>query len=101
MGTGELRPLVDRGTLAKLGLTRTTIDHLFEKLPVVRMPGQRKCYLFESDVKDYIDTHVYDGRTNGTAALSPAPPERSDTDPLPLRAHGDRDGEGADRRPNR
>ena len=59
----DLPELIDRQALAARGLTRRSIDHLFDRLPVVAYPGQRKVYLRRSDVLAYEAEHTYDGRT--------------------------------------
>ena len=59
----ELADLVDRKALAARGLSRASIDLLFERLPVVAYPGSRKVYLRRADVLEYEAQHTYDGRT--------------------------------------
>jgi hypothetical protein len=61
--SAPLDDLVDRRALAARGLTRRSIDHLFERLPVIAYPGQRKVYLRLDDVRAYEAQHTYDGRT--------------------------------------
>lgn len=58
-----LPDLIDRKGLAARGLTRTSIDLLFNRLPVVAYPGSRKVYLRVDDVARFEAEHLYDGRT--------------------------------------
>lgn len=58
-----LAELVDRKALAARGLSRASIDLLFDRLPVVAYPGSRKVYLRAEDVLAFEAEHTYDGRT--------------------------------------
>jgi len=58
-----LPDLIDRKGLAARGLTRASIDVLFDRLPVVSYPGSRKVYLRLEDVQRFEAEHTYDGRT--------------------------------------
>lgn len=61
--TSDLPELIDRAGLSAMNLTRRSIDHLYDRLPVIALPGQRKVYLRKRDVTEYLDAHTYDGRT--------------------------------------
>lgn len=61
--TTTLPGLIDRKGLAARGLSRTSIDLLFSRLPVVAYPGSRKVYLRLGDVAAFEAEHTYDGRT--------------------------------------
>lgn len=59
----DLPELIDRKGLSARGLTRASIDLLFNRLPVVAYPGSRKVYLRAEDVARFEAEHTYDGRT--------------------------------------
>lgn len=59
----DLPDLIDRKGLAARGMTRNSIDLLFDRLPVVAYPGSRKVYLRVEDVRRFEDQHTYDGRS--------------------------------------
>jgi hypothetical protein len=55
---------IDRKRLLReWGLTRATVDRIFERLPVLSLPGERKMYVRAEDVESYLAHHTYDGRT--------------------------------------
>ena len=51
--------LLDRRTLAELGLQRRSIDWLFRELEVVSFPGVRRTYVRADDVRRCLDEHTY------------------------------------------
>lgn len=59
----RLPVLVDRKALAARGLSRASVDLLYDRLPVVSYPGSRKVYLRLDDVQRYEAEHTYDGRS--------------------------------------
>ena len=62
--TRETLPeLLDRKALKARGLTRVSIDVIFNRLPVVQYPGSRKVYVKATDVAEFEAAHTYDGRT--------------------------------------
>jgi hypothetical protein len=59
--SAPLPALVDRKTLAReTGLPRSTIDHLFGRLPVVAFEGHRKVFVRRADVERLIAENTYD-----------------------------------------
>lgn len=56
--------LIDRKTLEEdMGVARSTVDVMFETLPVFRHPKQRKPYVHESDVQEMIARNTHAPRT--------------------------------------
>ncbi|HWH13295.1 MAG TPA: hypothetical protein VNT51_01005 [Miltoncostaeaceae bacterium] len=46
----DLPPLVDRRRLLRLGLTESTVDHVWRRVPLVRAAGDTKSYASREDV---------------------------------------------------
>ena len=44
------RPLVDRRTLLRLGLTESSVDHIWRRVPLARINGDTKLYARREDV---------------------------------------------------
>lgn len=56
----SLRPVIDRQRFLELGFGRQTWDEMVQALPAVRPNGERgrKVYLYEDDVKRYLEEHT-------------------------------------------
>jgi hypothetical protein len=51
--------LIDRPTLAAVGMSRTWIDYVFAHLDVRAIPGIRRTYVVSDDVRRLLDEHTY------------------------------------------
>ncbi len=55
-----LPQLLDRKSLAaELGAPRSTIDHIFTLVPVVRLPRSRKPFVRRDDVEDLLRRNTF------------------------------------------
>ena len=51
---------LDRAAVRRLyGLTRVDVDRIFERLPVINIPGSRKVYVRRDDLEAYLEEHTY------------------------------------------
>ncbi len=50
----ELNTLVDRRSLARLGFTTSTIDHVWQRAELVRVAGDSKWYARRADVLELL-----------------------------------------------
>jgi hypothetical protein len=53
--------VLDRRAVEELGFQRRSVDHIFQVLPVISLPGVRRAYIRADDFRRFLDENTYRG----------------------------------------